>query len=532
MRDLEKPGRSPAHGKNGMVATSHAISTAVGLDILRRGGNAMDAAVAACAVQCVVEPESTGIGGDNFCMYAPAGAIKDMIAFNGSGRAPMAATLDWYRDNGITSLERQTPHSVIVPGVIDAWDTLIRDHGTMDLGELLQPAIEYARDGYPVSSRVSVDFASQTHLLANDEAAKRVFMPNGRTPGVGEMHHQPELAATLAKIAEHGRDAFYTGDVAEDMVSYLQSRGGLHTLEDFKIAAGEYVTPISTNYRGYDIYECPPNGQGIIALLLLNMLKDIPVDGVDPLSVERLHREIEYGRLAYQDRNMFVADPNKVDVPIDYLLSDAHAKDLASEFDPTRALDPLPPVKMPSNDSTVYISIVDKDRNACSFINTLFSNFGSVQMAPKSGVMLTNRGQGFNLIDGHLNCIAPGKRPMHTIIPGMVGQGDKAVMSFGVMGGQYQSFGHMQFLTKMLDFGMDIQEAQDAPRVFPIDNSMDVEMEGTLPAETIAGLEALGHKRIKPGKPIGGSQAIWIDWETGILTGGSDPRKDGCAVGY
>jgi gamma-glutamyltranspeptidase/glutathione hydrolase len=532
MRDLERPGRSPAHGKHGMVATSHAMATATGLDILRRGGNAMDAAVAACAVQCVVEPESTGIGGDNFCIYAPQGSIKDMIAYNGSGRAPAAATAEWYAEQGITEIKRNSPHAVIVPGVIDAWETLVRDHGSMDLAELLQPAIEYARDGYPVSSRVSVDFASQAELLKGCPNASRVFLPDGKTPGVGDLHYQPELAATLQKIAEQGRDAFYTGEVAEDMVGYLQSLGGLHTLQDFKDAKGEYVTPISTNYRGYDIYECPPNGQGIIALLLLNMLKDVPTDGVDPLSVERLHMEIEFGRLAYQDRNFFCADPNKADVPIDWLLSDAHAKELAAHFNPQKALNPLPPVSAPVNESTVYISVVDKDRNACSFINTLFSNFGTGLMAPKSGVMLTNRGQGFTLEQGHLNCIAPGKRPMHTIIPGMVGEGDRAVMPFGVMGGQYQSFGHMQFLTKMFDFGMDIQEAQDAPRVFPIANSMDVEMEGTIPAETIAALEKLGHRRIKPAKPIGGSQAIWIDWERGTLTGGSEPRKDGCAVGY
>ncbi len=532
MRNLELPGRSPAYGKHGMVATSHTISTAVGLDVLRRGGNAMDAAVAACAAQCVVEPESTGIGGDNFCLYSPGGSAKNMIAFNGSGRAPAAATPEWYREQGITSIERQTPHAVIVPGVIDAWETLLSDHGTMELGELLQPAIAYARDGYPISSRVSVDFASQVALLKGDAGASRVFLPGGKPPKEGTMHHQPELAATLEKIARHGRDAFYTGEVAEDMVSYLQSLGGLHTLEDFKNAKGEYVTPISTNYRGYDIYECPPNGQGMIALLLLNMLKDVPVDGVDPLSVERLHMEIEFGRLAYQDRNAYCADPNKADVPVDWLLSDAHARELASHFDPARSLDPLPPVSMPLNESTVYISVVDKDMNACSFINTLFSNFGTGLMAPRSGVMLTNRGQGFTLEEGHLNCIAPNKRPLHTIIPGMVADGDDTVMSFGVMGGHYQAFGHMQFLTKMLDFGMDIQEAQDAPRVFPVDHSMDVEMEGTLPASVIEGLEKLGHRRIAPAKPIGGSQAIWIDRKNGILTGGSDPRKDGCAVGY
>lgn len=532
MRDFEKPGRSPAFGKEGMVATSHAISTAVGLDILRRGGNAMDAAIAACAAQCVVEPESTGIGGCNFCLYAPEGSISDMIAFNGSGKAPMAATPEWYAEQGITKIERQTPHSVVVPGVIDAWETLLADHGTMSLAEVLAPAIAYARDGYPVSSRVSSDFASQATLLANDEAAKRVFMPGGRTPKAGEMHYQPELAATLEKVAKEGRDGFYTGSVAEDIVSYLQSRGGLHTMEDFKRLKGMYVTPVSTNYRGYDIYECPPNGQGVIALLLMNMMEELDLSGVDPLSVAHLHREIEYGRLAYQDRNVYVSDPTQSNPPTDWLMSKAHAKELAAQFDPNRALDPLPPVSMPNNESTVYISVVDKDRNACSFINTLFANFGSVQMAPKSGVMLTNRAMGFTLEAGHLNCIAPEKRPLHTIIPGMLGKDGRAQMPFGVMGGQYQAFGHMQFLTKLLDFDMDIQEAMDAPRVFPIDGTMDVEIEGTVPAETIAALEAMGHNRIKPAKPIGGSQAIWIDWENGVLTGGSEPRKDGCAVGY
>ncbi len=532
MRNLEKPGRSPTHGKHGMVSTSHTLSSAAGLDVLKRGGNAMDAAVAACAVQCVVEPESTGIGGDNFCIYAPNGSTKDMIAFNGSGRAPAAATAQWYKEQGITNIERQTPHAVIVPGVIDAWQTLIEDHGTMELGELLAPAIDYARNGYPVASRVALDFASQVDLLKNDPAAMRTFMPGGKVPKRGEMHHQPELANTLEKIANHGRDAFYTGEVAEDIVSYLHSIGGLHTMEDFKNVSGEYFAPISTNYKGYDIYECPPAGQGMIALLLMNMMKDEPVDGVDPLSVERLHKEIEYGRLAYQDRNVYCADPNQEDIPVEWLISDAHAKELKSHFDPTKAMDPLPPVSMPLNESTVYISVVDKDMNTCSFINTLFSNFGAGLMAPKSGVMLTNRGQGFTLEEGHLNCIAPNKRPLHTIIPGIVGQGDDAVMTFGVMGGHYQAFGHMQFLTKLLDFGMDIQEAQDAPRVFAIDNSMDVEMEGTLPAEVIAGLEKLGHRRIAPAKPIGGSQAIWIDRKNGVLTGGSDPRKDGCAIGY
>ena len=531
MRDLERPGRSPVHAPEGMASTSHPLSTQTAVDVLRGGGNALDAAVAACAVQCVVEPESTGIGGDCFCIYAPEGS-DDLVAFNGSGRAPAAATANWYAENGIKSIERQSPHSVTVPGAIDAWETLARDHGTRPLSELLQPAIRYARDGYPVSSRVSVDFASQASLLKNDEGAQRVFMPGGKTPGVGEMHRQPELAATMQKIAEGGRDAFYTGDVAEDIVSYLQGKGGLHTMEDFANMRGEYVTPITSNFRGYDVYQCPPNGQGVIALMLLNIMSEVETYGDQPITLERVHAEIEAGRLAYRDRNLYLADPNQAEVPVDWLLSPEHAAQVRAAIDPVKALSPLPEFTGPKHESTVYISVVDKDRNCCSFINTLFSNFGSVQMAPKSGVMLQNRGQGFVLDPNHPNCIAPGKRPLHTIIPGMVVKDGKAVMPYGVMGGEYQSFGHMQFLTGMFDYGLDIQEAQDRPRFFPDPFSGEVEVEGTIPEDIQAGLREKGHKLVRPAKPIGGSQAIWVDYEQSVLTAGSDPRKDGCAIGY
>lgn len=531
MRNLELPGRSPAHGLQGMAATSHTLATSTAIAILQKGGNALDAAIAACAVQCVVEPESTGIGGDCFCIYAPEGSA-DLVAFNGSGRAPMAATAEWYLEQGITDIEQQSPHAVTVPAAIDAWCQLNRDHGRLDLGEILASAIAYARDGYPVSSRVSVDFALAQPLLSGDPNLTRIFMPDGETPKVGEMHRQPELARTLQMVADNGREAFYTGELAEDMVSYLQSLGGLHTLEDFAMSVGDYVTPISTEFRGHTVWECPPNGQGVIALLLLNIMSGFETDGVDPVSVERLHAEIEAGRLAYQDRNVFVADPTKADVPTDWLLSEAHAAELRAQIDPDKGMDPLPPVSLPKHDDTVYITVVDKDRNACSFINTLFHNFGAGIMAPKSGVTFTNRGQGFVVEPGHRNCIAPGKRPLHTIIPGMITKNDKAVMPFGVMGGHYQSFGHMHLLTKYFDFGKDIQEAQDLPRVFPLSGGRKVEVEGTVPDDVVDGLKALGHEPVRPVKPIGGSQAIWIDWDRGILTGGSEPRKDGCAIGY
>lgn len=531
MRNLELPGRSPVHATGGMVATSHPLSSQAATDILKAGGNALDAAIAACAVQCVVEPESTGIGGDCFCLYAPAGSAVP-LAYNGSGQAPAAATLEWYQQHGISTLERQSPHAVTVPGAIKAWYELSRDHGALEWPQLLSSAIAYAEHGYPISSRVSVDFAGQIALLRNDANAAAVFMPDGRTPEVGEMHRQPALAATLKKIADGGPDAFYRGEVAEDIVGYLHSLGGLHTMDDFAAVCGEYVAPVSTDFRGYRVYQVPPNGQGIIALQLLNIVAEFEVNKQDPLSAERLHREIEAGRLAYQDRNFYVADPAKAEVPVEWLLSDAHASQLRNTIDPARTLRDLPRFSAPAQQSTVYISVVDGNRNACSFINSLFHSFGSVQMAPQCGVMLHNRGQGFVVESDHPNCIGPGKRPMHTIIPGMVFERDVAVMPYGVMGGHYQSYGHMQFLTRLLDYGMDIQEAQDAPRVFPVPGTRTVEAEGTLPVQTAEALRARGHHLVQPEKPIGGSQAIWINHANGVLTGGSDPRKDGCALGY
>lgn len=514
-----------------IAATSHYLATQTAIEVLRQGGNALDAAVAACAVQCVVEPESTGIGGDCFCIYAPAGANKP-IAFNGSGRAPLAATAEWYAAQGIAEIERQSPHSVTVPGAVDAWDQLVRDHGTLPLRELLAPAIAYADGGYPISSRVSADFAINVGILSDCPNASKVFLPGGKPVPLGAVQRQPALAATLEKIAADGRDAFYSGEVAEDIVGYLQSRGGLHTMEDFAAVKGDYVQPISASYRGYDVFQCPPNGQGVIALMLLKLMERFEKSGDTPINTTRMHQEIEAGRLAYHQRNAWLADPQHSDVPVDWLLSDDNIDQLYQSIRADQALTELPDFVPPSHNDTVYITVVDKDRNACSFINTLFDNFGTGWMAPKSGVFLHNRGQGFTLEAGHPNCIAPGKRPLHTIIPGMVMQNGKNVMSYGVMGGQYQAFGHMQFLSRHLQYGLDVQEAQDLPRFFPNLKTGNVEMEGTIPADVRDGLRAKGHSIVPAPRPIGGSQAIWIDHENGTLTGGSDPRKDGCAIGY
>ncbi|HET7409541.1 MAG TPA: gamma-glutamyltransferase [Paracoccaceae bacterium] len=530
MRDLELPGRSPAHGVKGMAATSHTLSTAAALDVLKAGGNAMDAAIAACAVQCVVEPGSTGIGGDCFCLWSP-GASTDIVGFNGSGRAPTGATCDWFAGQGITELQRQSPHSVVVPGAVDAWCRLNADHGRMALKDLLAPAIDYARDGYPISSRVSQDWAGALELMKAEPTLARIFLPDGRAPTVGERHRQPELARTLQAIADGGRDAFYTGEIARDMVDYLRGLGGLHTMEDFANAKGDYVAPISAEFRGMRVWECAPNGQGVIALLLLNIMSGIET-GDSPITVKRMHAEIEAARLAYAARNLYVCDPTFAEVDVEALLSPEYAEKLRGRIDFGRACDPMPKPDLVRHRDTVYISVVDKDRNTCSFINTLFHGWGAGLCAPESGVVFTNRGQGFVLDPEHPNRIEPGKRPRHTIIPGMVTKDGRACMTFGVMGGDYQAMGHMQFLTRMFDYGCDIQEAMDLPRFTPDPFTGEVEMEWTVPEPMRAELAGMGHRIVRPAKPIGGSQAIWIDHENGILTGGSDPRKDGAAIGY
>ena len=470
-------------------------------------------------------------GGDCFCLYAPGGTT-DIHAFNGSGRAPAAADLPVLQAGGITRIERFSPHAVTVPGAIDAWCRLSADHGRMPLAEVLAPAIEFAEDGFPVSPVVHVAWSGNTSALAANEASAAAYLVDGAAPAVGTVHRLPALARSLKAIADGGRDAFYRGDIAEDLVECLQELGGLHTKEDFAAATGEYVTPISTGFRDHTVYECPPNGQGVIALLLLNMMQSLDVDAGGPLTLNRIHHEIEAARLAYRTRSVFLADSAFSAVPVEQILSPAYARDLLEAIDPHRAIVPPRDVALPRHPDTVYLTVVDRDRNVCSFINSLFDAFGSCITGPRSGVLLHNRGQGFVMEPGHPNCIAPGKRPLHTLIPAMAARDGRIVLSFGVMGGHYQAFGHMQFLTRHLDFGCDLQEAMDLPRFIPDPFTGDVAMEAAVGEETMQTLMARGHHIVAAGHPVGGAQAIAIDWQNGVLTGASDPRKDGCAIGY
>ena len=531
MRDLQLPGRSPSVARQGMAATSHTLATQAALDILKAGGNALDAAIAACAVQCVVEPGSTGIGGDCFALYAPAGRAADMVAYNGSGRAPAGATVERLRELGVSELTRTSPHSVIVPGAVDAWCRLNADHGAMAMADILAPAITHARDGCPIGQRVAADFEKNAGHLTTNENLAAVFLSDGKPPAFGAMHRQPGLADALEAIGREGRDVFYRGHLASEMVETLNALGGLHTMADFADAKGEYVTPITTEFAGHTVHECPPNGQGVIALLMLNMVEGRDLGEL--LSVERIHHELEVCRRGYAARSSYLADPHLAEVPVEGLLSRDYAERLAGTIDPERMTPPpMDAVRALPHRDTVYITVVDRDRNVCSFINTLFWGFGGGITTKKHGIVLTNRGQGFVLDESHPNCIAPGKRPLHTIIPGMVSRGGRVTMGFGVMGGEYQAMGHLQFLTRALVDGMDPQAAQDAPRWMVDPYTGEVEIETTVPEATVERLRAMGHEIDWASAPIGGSQAIAIDWDEGVLIGGSDPRKDGCAAGY
>ena len=527
MRNFHLPGRSTVHSMNAMVATSHPLAALTAIEVLRAGGTAADAAVAACALLGVIEPQSTGIGGDCFALIQPRGEGK-ISAYNGSGRAPMAATPEWYLEHNIKAIPLTSPHAVTIPGAVDAWTVILRDHGKFGLDSLLQPAIRAAEEGYVVSPRIAFDWNNQFDKLKKGTNTGRYLLPHGKPAVAGDVIRQPELAQTLRAIAKDGRDAFYKGPIAEDMVETLRGIGALHTLDDFAAHTTETTVPIGTMYKGLDVWQCPPNGPGITMLVMLNILSRFDLTKFPAMSVERFHLEAEAARVAYMMREQHIGDPAFVKVDVTRILKE-FAEQYAGKIRMDRLLD-LPKVSPPMNPSTVYIAVVDKDRNVCSFINSIAHGFGAAIVSNNTGILLQNRGAGFRVQPGHPNCIAPGKRPLHTIIPSLVTKAGRALMPFGVMGGQYQPVGQVHVLTNMLDYGCDVQEAIDMPRGLHYENIY--QLEDGVPGDIVEGLKKLGHQTTRIVPPLGGGQAIWIDWDKGTLTGGSDPRKDGCALGY
>jgi gamma-glutamyltranspeptidase/glutathione hydrolase len=525
MRDFHNPGRSAAFGTEGMAATSHPLATLAAIETLRAGGNAADAAVTAVALLCVVEPAMTGIGGDCFCLVAKRD--QKVWGYNGSGRAPKSLRLETLRTQGLTSIGQDSIHCVTVPGATEAWQAIVAAHGRFDLARALQPAIGAAANGFVVTPRVGFDWASGCGLLARDPSAARHYLPDGRTPSVGDVVRLPALAQTLEAIAANPR-ALYEGPIAAEIAATVQQRGGVLSAEDMAAHRGDVVEPISSNYRGLDITELPPSGQGLTVLVLLNILEQFDLGALDPTGAERFHLALEAARLAYAVRDSHVADPAHMRAEVAALLDKAFAQKLARRIDPARRT-PLPATLMPGGD-TVYVTVVDRDRMAVSLINSLYHGFGSGIATEKSGVLLHSRGAGFVLDPQHPNAAGPGKRPMHTIIPALGMRDGRCDLSFGVMGAAYQPMGHAQVVTNVVDYGLDVQAAIDMPRLF-FEGDL-TEVEKAIPSATIEGLRARGHTVVPRPSPLGGGQAIQIDWQRGVLIGGSDPRKDGCALGY
>jgi gamma-glutamyltranspeptidase / glutathione hydrolase len=526
MRDYHLPGRSSVFSQNGMCATSHPLAAKVAIQMLENGGNAVDAAIAGAVLLGICEPMATGIGGDCFVLLKPAGEDR-VVALNGSGRAPAALTAAAMREAGHTTVPLRSAQAVTVPGAIDAFCRLSKDWGKMGLKASLAPAIYYAEAGVPVAGRTAFDWRGLQAELKGD--ARRHYLFDDKAPRVGQVFQSPQQAEVLRRVAMEGRRGFYEGEVAEDMVKSLNALGGVHTLEDFANTACEYTTPISGHYKGVDLVEHPPNGQGATAILMANILAQFDLPSMDPFGSGRAHIEAEAAKLAYDARNRFIADADFTS-RADHMLAMDTAEKLAALIDPNKAMADPHKLSEAVHKDTIYLTVVDKDLNVVSLIYSIFHGFGSGLASDKFGVLFQNRGAGFTLEEGHINEAAGGKRPMHTIIPAMLQKDGRVFMPFGVMGGAYQPNGHARFVTNLVDFGMHPQAAIDAPRSFS--DAGDMQVERGYSDAVRQELVEMGHKVFVPDTPIGGAQAILIDYENGVLEGASDPRKDGCALGY
>ena len=547
--------RSNVLATHGMVATSQPLAAQAGLEILRAGGNAADAAIATAAMLNVVEPISTGIGGDAFALYYDA-RTRRVYALNGSGRAAAAASIAALREQGYTRMPTYTGHTVTVPGAVAAWSDLLERFGRMRLADVLQPAIRTAEEGYPVSELIALGWATQVKKLLRapdwesgdpdngpEQPSGYELLIDGRAPRPGEIIRLPTLAETLRGIAAEGKDYIYRGEFARRLSEHVQRYGGWITPEDMAAHTSTWEAPITARYRDVTLYECPPNGQGLAAVLAVNLAAGFDLGAMS--EADRTHVMIECMRLAFADAQQWVADPEHAAIPLDDLLSPAYADRRRALITMQRANPQVDAGILPGGQDTVYLSVVDGEGNACSFINSLYMGTGTGLVVPGTGVALQNRGALFSLDPTHPNALAPGKRPYHTIIPAMTTRGDELHMCFGVMGGHMQPQGHFQVLVNVVDLGMSPQEALDAPRwmLAAQRGAVGAEQPGGLvyveegwEIVLLADLARRGH-HLAPvtGRMrglLGGGQVILRDPETGVLVGGSDPRKDGCAVGW
>jgi gamma-glutamyltranspeptidase/glutathione hydrolase len=534
--------RSEVIAPHGMAATSQPLATQIALDILKAGGSAVDAAIAANAALGLMEPTGCGIGGDLFAIHWDADK-KELTGLNASGRSPAAMTLQYFQKNGIEKIPSYGPLPVSVPGAVDGWFELHGRYGRLTMEQLLSPAIHYANNGFPVSEVIAHYLASDEKRMCQYPGFAETFMPDGRVPRKGEMFRNPRLAKTYATIVEKGRDEFYKGDIARRIDAYMTAQGGLLAYEDLATHESEWVAPVSTNYRGWDVYELPPNGQGIAALQILNLLEGFDIAAMGFGSAAYLHTMIEAKKLAYEDRAKYYADTDFVDVPVARLISKGYAAERRKLIMPMRASKTLPAgdAKLEDGD-TVYLTVADKDGNMVSLIQSNYHGMGSGMTPGELGFVLQDRAELFALDESHANVVAGGKRPFHTIIPAFVMKDGKPLISFGLMGGAMQPQGHAQVIVNMVDFGMNLQEAGDAARIHhtgssqPIGTTMTdggvVHMESTFSQETRSMLESFGHTLGPSNGSFGGYQAIKWDEEQGVYYGASEVRKDGQAAGY
>ena len=532
-----------AMGTRGMVATAHPLSALVGMNVLMRGGNAVDAAIATAAVECVVLPAMCGLGGDAFAIVYEARSGQ-LTAINGSGIAPATATRDYFVSHGYKKMPLYGMLSVAVPGAVDVYEKLWRRFGTMDWAELWEPAIRLAEDGHPLGERMSGRIAESEAKLAKFPTSARIFLPYGRVPAPGDILVQKELAASMRLVAKGGADAFYRGEIARRIVAFSRENGGLFTEEDFAGHSSDIYTPLRTTYRGYEVYETAPPSQGLIVLEELNLVEGFDLQGMGFLSAQAIHTMVEAKKLAFADRLRHCADPRFVKNPLPQLLSKAHAARRRRLIDPERAMDSVPgtdPEDLVGD--TTYFAVVDRDGNAVSFIHSLSASFGSGVVAGDTGILLNNRaGRGFSLVEGHINVIEPGKRTMHTLNCYMIFRDGKPWVVGGTPGGDQQPQWNLQIITDLIDFGLNVQEAAEAPRWFSfpgtdpefVDEPFELWVEDRIAPEVRHALEAKGHrvKVLGPWDSGGVVQLIMIDQERGVLLGGSDPRGGGLALGW